>query len=275
MREASAALDGRTAVSFSPATSRVGDEARISTRETPDLKPSTNARRNARRDEARRSALPSSSIPIRPLNKAVTGRVWRKGDSTNRYKLAKQADVLMLIYLLGPDELIALLDRLGYEVAPDALARTVEYYLARTAHGSTLSRVVHASVLARLDRSRAWSVFREALDADLDDTQGGTTREGVHLGAMAGTVDLVLRAFAGLQIGHDALTFDPRLPEGLRRVGFQLQYRGQRIDVSLDHERLRLTAQACNARPVRIRFAGALVSLAGGQTRELDLRASS
>ncbi len=96
-----------------------------------------------------------------------------EGDSTNRYKLAKQADVLMLVYLLGPDGLLETLDRLGYPTTPDALTRTVDYYLARTADGSTLSRVVHASVLARRDPTRAWRIFRDALAADLDDTQVG------------------------------------------------------------------------------------------------------
>jgi beta-phosphoglucomutase family hydrolase len=77
-----------------------------------------------------------------------------EGDSTNRYKLAKQADVLMLLYLLDADELAALFDRLGYSLTDDVLTRTVEYYLARTACGSTLSRVVHAWALARADRAR-------------------------------------------------------------------------------------------------------------------------
>jgi len=191
-------------------------------------------------------------------------------DSTNRYKAAKQADVLMLVYLLGPGGLTGQLERLGYETSPEAIARTVEYHLARTAHGSTLSRVVHASVLARLDRSRAWEVFREALDADLDDTQGGTTREGIHLGAMAGTVDLVLRAFAGLEVERDALAFDPRLPDELPRVSFQVFYRGQRIQVSLDHGCLALRAHACNADPVRIRHQGEVLSLRGGAAVNLS-----
>jgi trehalose/maltose hydrolase-like predicted phosphorylase len=67
----------------------------------------------------------------------------------------------------------------------------VTYYLARTTHGSTLSRVVHAWVLSRRDRPASWRLLREALDADLADTQGGTTREGVHLGAMAATADIL------------------------------------------------------------------------------------
>ena len=199
-----------------------------------------------------------------------------EGDATNSYRLAKQADVLMLIYVLGPDELVLMLGRLGYPITHDVLTRTVDYYLARTAHGSTLSRVVHASVLTRLDPSRAWSAFRDALTADLDDTQGGTTEEGIHLGAMAGTIDLVTRSFAGLQIQADTLTFTPRLPDQLQAARFQIQYRGHRIDVSIDHARLRLAAlPSVAAAEVRIEVAGSQFDLGGDQTLEVPLRRDS
>src|SRR3546814_18765860 len=105
----------------------------------------------------------------------------------------------MLVYLLGQDGLRQQLGHLGYPFSQDDLVRTVAYYLERTANGSTLSRVVNASVLAGLDESRSWSLLREALIADLDDTQGGTNREGIHIGAMAGTVDPITSTFAGLQ----------------------------------------------------------------------------
>jgi len=72
-----------------------------------------------------------------------------EGDSTDRYKLAKQADVLMLLFLLSRTELRELLAGLGYQVSNEQLERTVSYYLARTSHGSTLSGVVSAWVLAR------------------------------------------------------------------------------------------------------------------------------
>lgn len=190
-----------------------------------------------------------------------------EGDAANRYRLSKQADVLMLIYLLGPDELVGLLGRLGYAIDGDALARTVDYYLARTAHGSTLSRVVHASVLARLDPPRAWGLFRDALAADMDDTQGGTTQEGIHLGAMAGTVDMVTRAFAGARTEGDVLVFDPRLPVGLRRARFVVHHRRQRIEVTADHERLRFTVHPCSVPGVRVRVGSRTISLVGGKTR--------
>jgi enolase len=54
-------------------------------------------------------------------------------------------------------------------------ARTVHYYLERTADGSSLSRVVSAWVLARLDPSHAWRFIRQALESDVADSEGGTT----------------------------------------------------------------------------------------------------
>ncbi|MFJ5962083.1 beta-phosphoglucomutase family hydrolase [Pseudarthrobacter oxydans] len=194
-----------------------------------------------------------------------------ENDATNRYKLAKQADVLMLVYLLGPEGLIRQLHRLGYMFTEAALERTVEYYLARTANGSTLSRVVHASVLARMDETRAWQVFREALVSDLDDTQGGTTQEGIHLGAMSGTVDIVVRAFAGLQAEAHALTFSPRLPPPLKRAAFQILYRGHRIEVTLTADKLRIQLQPCDAAPIRIRAAGRYQQVSGGDETEFLL----
>src|SRR5690606_36631729 len=105
----------------------------------------------------------------------------------NRYKVSKQADVLMLFYLFSSEELKALLERLGYRFDPEMIPRNVAYYDCRSTHGSTLSRVVHAWVLARSNRPRAMQYYAEALQSDVSDLQGGTTQEGVHLGAMAGT----------------------------------------------------------------------------------------
>jgi beta-phosphoglucomutase family hydrolase len=194
-----------------------------------------------------------------------------EGDATNRYKLAKQADVLMLLYLLGSDATLARLGRLGYPTTDADLRRTVEYYLSRTAHGSTLSRVVEAAVLSRIDPSRAWAAFREALVADLDDTQGGTTREGIHIGAMAGTTDLAVRAFAGLHTDVDSLTFTPRLPPRLNGLAFQVVYRDQWIDISVTQDRLRLRLHQCSAPPVHVGVNGRFLVLSGGESAEFPL----
>jgi trehalose/maltose hydrolase-like predicted phosphorylase len=194
-----------------------------------------------------------------------------EGDEPNRYRLAKQADVLMLPYLLGQDGLIDLLSELGYELTAHQLNRTIEYYLARTAHGSTLSRVAHASVLAALDPDRAWDSFREALDADLDDTQHGTTRAGIHLGAMAGTIDVIQRSFAGLRLSGDSLVFAPSLPTGLGSVAFSVRYRGHHLDIRLKDGRMSIASAPGDADPIGIRVNGRDARLAAGQARDFPL----
>lgn len=156
-----------------------------------------------------------------------------EGRSVDDYQASKQADVLMLFYLLSADELRQLLGRLGYALPAEAIPRTIEYYLARTSHGSTLSALVHAWVLARANRAQALEHFERAVVSDLADIQGGTTAEGIHLGAMAGSVDLLQRCFAGLETRHDALWFNPHWPLALGRLEFAVEYRGQPITVSV------------------------------------------
>jgi alpha,alpha-trehalase len=102
-------------------------------------------------------------------------------DSPNNYKLSKQADVLMLFYLLSSDELKEIFVRLKYKFKTDTFEKNVEYYVKRTSHGSTLSRIVHSWVLARVNREGSWQLCKEALESDLSDIQGGTTAEGIHL----------------------------------------------------------------------------------------------
>ena len=51
-----------------------------------------------------------------------------EGDTTNRYKITKQADVTMLFYLLSSDELAELFERLGYDFDDDLIARNIDYY---------------------------------------------------------------------------------------------------------------------------------------------------
>ena len=193
-------------------------------------------------------------------------------DTVNRYKASKQADVLMLFFLLSAEEIEDLFDRLGYDFTRADIPRTIDYYLARTSHGSTLSRVTHSWVLARQDRKRSWRFFQEALMADVQDVQGGTTEEGVHLGAMAGTVDLVQRAYTGLELRADALRLDPALPEELASLRFGLHYRGQRIHLDIDQQRVVVRSRPSPVDPVTIVVCGERCELAPGDRRVFTLR---
>ncbi|MDS1272372.1 glycosyl hydrolase family 65 protein [Lipingzhangella sp. LS1_29] len=190
--------------------------------------------------------------------------------AANRYKVSKQADTLMLFFLLTEEELAELLDHLGYGIDTGLIPRTVEYYLARTSHGSTLSAVVHAWVLARTDRANSWTFFSQALRSDIDDTQGGTTAEGIHLGAMAGTLDLLTRCYTGLAPDPEALRLDPRLPRGLHHLAFEIDYHGHAdVRVDITEGRLRVELPTSDAPPLQVATTRASVSLAPGSSCEL------
>jgi len=145
-----------------------------------------------------------------------------EGDSVNHYKVSKQADVLMLFYLFSNKELKKLFHQLGYRFTQVMLQKNVKYYLQRTSSGSSLGQVVNAWVSARTNRKESWKFFNEALLTDIADIQGGTTPEGIHIGAMAGTIDIIQRCYTGLEARDDILYLNPSLPKELREVKLKL-----------------------------------------------------
>ncbi len=191
-----------------------------------------------------------------------------EGDSPNHYKVSKQADVLMLFYLLSFEELSLVLDRLGVSFDEDSVERNISYYLDRTSHGSTLSRLVHSWVLARSDRRRSMELFRQALESDVSDIQDGTTEEGIHLGAMAGTVDLLERGYSGMEASADGvLRFKPSLPDEIESLSFSVYYQRRWLDIMLVDEKLEVVSEVTSQPPVEIECRDERVSLSSGETK--------
>ncbi|MEU7423122.1 glycosyl hydrolase family 65 protein [Streptomyces sp. NPDC040750] len=195
-----------------------------------------------------------------------------EGDTVNRYKASKQADVLMLGYLFSPPELRALFDRLGHPLDERTWTATVDHYLHRTSHGSTLSGLVHGWILARARRADAWAFVQEALRGDIADLQGGTTGEGIHLGAMAGTLDLVQRGLTGLETRAGALHLDPvPLPE-LSSYGFPLRYHGHwGVHLRLRSGLLEIAVPASDRSPIDMRLRDRALPIHPGETARLVL----
>jgi beta-phosphoglucomutase family hydrolase len=192
-------------------------------------------------------------------------------DSANRYKLSKQADVLMLFYLFSAEELGEVFEHLGYPFEHDIIPKTVAYYDGRSSHGSTLSRVVHAWVLARSDRTSSMRCLLEALRSDVSDIQQGTTAEGVHLGAMAGTVDLVQRVSTGVEVTGGVLRLNPRLPEGIERLDLRIRYREHSLDLRLTRDRLTVHGREPGAAPIQLAFKDKVYEFAGGSTQVFEI----
>jgi alpha,alpha-trehalase len=192
-------------------------------------------------------------------------------DTPNRYKASKQADVLMLFYLFSSEKLKKLFDQLGYPFEYETIPKNIDYYLNRTSHGSTLSRVVHSWVLARSDRVRSWKLFCEALKSDIEDIQGGTTPEGIHLGAMAGTVDLITRGYTGIEPRDDVLWFNPCLPEKMAKLHVHIRYRGHALEVEVTPDRLEVRTLKSKEMPIKVGFKKKTYDLEAGSAVKIDL----
>ena len=195
-----------------------------------------------------------------------------EGKEPDRYKVSKQADTVLLFYLFRQDELKQIFERLGYTYTPQTLRKNVAYYDARTSHGSTLSFVAYAGVYAEVDLATSWERYLVALESDVGDVQGGTTAEGIHLGVMAGTLDVLQRSYLGEVIRGGVLYFNPRATDQLRGLTLPMRFRGLLIKVTLEEDRLRVSAEVDSLnRSVKVGVGDQVREIRSGESYTFDL----
>jgi HAD superfamily hydrolase (TIGR01509 family) len=199
----------------------------------------------------------------------LTELLLEGGGYVNRYKVSKQADVLMLFYVFSAEELQEIFSQLGYEFDSETIARNVEHYKRQTAHNSTLSRVATSWVLSKVDPSHSWTIFLKALESDYADIQGGSTREGIHMGAMAGTIDIVQRCYTGIVVRNDVLWIKPRLPKPVRKLRFGLHYRGQSLQFTVRQNSVKIVSLHGRAARIHIGHRGKIYALDAGESISL------
>jgi trehalose/maltose hydrolase-like predicted phosphorylase len=144
-------------------------------------------------------------------------------------QLVKQADVLMLHHLV-PEE-----------VVNGSLESCLAFYEPRTAHGSSLSPAIHASLLARAgEPERALQLFRLAARLDLDDLTG-TSAGGLHLATMGGIWQALAFGFLGMRAEGGTLAIRPHLPEAWSGLSLTFHFGGQLVGVHAGHDRVTIT----------------------------------
>eukprot|EP01060_Flectonema_neradi_P001291 TRINITY_DN1075_c0_g1_i1.p1 TRINITY_DN1075_c0_g1~~TRINITY_DN1075_c0_g1_i1.p1 ORF type:complete len:1432 (+),score=336.45 TRINITY_DN1075_c0_g1_i1:54-4298(+) len=194
----------------------------------------------------------------------------KEGKTPDKYKLAKQADTLMLYYLLRPEEVTELLRSLGVEVKDtlEFLRANYDYYQQRTSHGSTLSYTVHAKIAFLIGyKDVQWKWFMEAANSDVFDRQY-TTHEGIHCGVMAGTVDMLLSNFIGLrETSPSKFSIQPNLPPRWDIVRFNRLLRGKWYHFKITKDSVTISHQgeavfSSTHKPATFEVAGNNVSVA-------------
>lgn len=166
-----------------------------------------------------------------------------EGKTPDAYQVAKQADALMAYYNFDVEDVDAILSDMGYHLPTNYLTHNLQFYLDRTTHGSTLSRVVYAALTEYDDNmDQSWKFFHQALFSDYYDIQGGTTAEGIHLGVMGATIALETRVYGGVDLLGDQIKVSPHLPSKWQQLAFTQHFHGIRLDFEITHHKIKLTA---------------------------------
>ena len=196
-----------------------------------------------------------------------------EGDDPNRYKITKQADTVMLFFLFSREELREIFGRLGYEYRDDTAMRNVAYYDRRTSHGSTLSFVTHAGVLAAAGPRKLVGTIPCRAPAAMPTTSRAARRRkastSVSWPGHSTSCSAVTRAPAS---ASDVLYFNPRLPGRLGGLSFPMQFRETPILVTLTGDHLTLAVHPESvSRPVRAGVRGDVRELCAGDQTVFEL----
>jgi trehalose/maltose hydrolase-like predicted phosphorylase len=196
----------------------------------------------------------------------------KEGKTPDAYKAAKQADALMAFFNLGEDAIKKMLVSMGYGSLDNLLEKNFEYYMARTSHGSTLSRVVHAALAQCLGRKDiAWQFYQEALSSDYIDIQGGTTKEGIHTGVMAATVLMAMTVYGGVRTDKDILAIDPALPGRWEKISFGLWFQKHRYEFEITKNNVILIIEGPEGEVIPVAVKGKTHQVPCGVKTELPL----
>ena len=120
-------------------------------------------------------------------------------------------------------------------------------------------------MLAPIDPEHSWERFLVALESDVGDVQGGTTKEGIHLGVMAGTLDLIQGAYTGAEIRDGVLFFAPTLTDQLDGLSFPMQIRGTPIRVTVRRDELTVVITGGFSRPIKVGIGDDVRELGAGE----------
>jgi trehalose/maltose hydrolase-like predicted phosphorylase len=191
--------------------------------------------------------------------------------SPDEYKLSKQADLLMVFYNLGNQAVTGIIKEMGYQLPDNYIQSNFDYYISRTSHGSTLSRLVHARLAFHAGLfDIGWKLYREALESDLNDIQGGTTGEGVHCGVMAGTVYDTLVAFAGLDLSGDTPSLNPSLPKFWKKLEFKFGFRHAIFHVTITGSDIKIIFSEYEKTKIKLHICGVEKILDRGKVFEFS-----
>ena len=227
------------------------------------------------RDAAAAVFIPyDTRLGVHPQSLNFTGLPeWRFGDDPAypvmlhapyldlyRKQIVKQADLALAMYWFGE------------RFTAEQMARNVDYYERRTVRDSSLSSCIQAITAAQVGHLElAHAYAYEAASVDLKDLHENT-REGLHIGSLAGTWLALVAGFGGLRERPDGPAFDPHLPEGISRLAFRLRWHGVCLDVDVQARQVTYSIDADDPTALTVFHAGEPIELTAGKAQHRPIQ---
>lgn len=161
-------------------------------------------------------------------------------EQVNQIQVSKQADVVILLYLLG------------HYFDPETIKRNFDYYEARTLHDSSLSLSTHAVLASDLGyRDMAYELFQRASRIDLGENMK-TSDHGIHAASIGGIWQTVVLGFGGLRTVQGELQLHPRLPKTWKRLAFTIHWHGEPVHFELTQTHARIVPSEGQALRIKV-----------------------
>jgi len=144
-----------------------------------------------------------------------------------RSKCLKQSDV------------IALMGIFTGSFSKEQKTASFDYYEPFTIHDSSNSLCHNQIVAANIGRGEtAYSSWKKSIDIDFGSRPRAS--EGVHFANIGGMWQEIVFGFAGMVslLNTDILTFNPCMPEEIKRIIFEINWKGSRVKVSVSANEL-------------------------------------
>lgn len=147
----------------------------------------------------------------------------------NQIQVSKQADVLVLFFLLE-------------EMFPHEVKEaTWKYYAERTLHDSSLSFCTHAVLAADMrEKDMAYDFFEKSANIDLGPVMTSSDA-GIHAASFGGIWQGVVYGFGGVRMLGGKLRIDPYLPEEWTRLQYTIIWQGQNLQVEVTRDMVTVT----------------------------------
>ena len=141
-----------------------------------------------------------------------------------RYQVIKQADVILLLLLLGD------------QFTLEEKRANFDYYEPKTTHDSSLSPAIYSIIGAELGYIEfAYNYFMQTVRLDLDDYNRNAW-QGLHTACMAGSWMGVVNGFAGMRTFGGKLQFSPFVPDKWKGYKFKVKFKKAQLYVEVTPE---------------------------------------